>query len=103
MKASIISFEEHWKRRNKQKVELTAYTDLETYVALQVATWLKLFETAHGRPRTSIEELVEWVETLGPDDDEPMKVLTKSEVQEALNQNFDRLLEISKILKGEST
>ena len=34
----VISFEEHWKRRNKQKVELTAYTDLETHVALQVAT-----------------------------------------------------------------
>ncbi len=93
----IVDFEERWKHRNKEKIQ-HAHADATTYWILQVAAWLKLFETVHGRAYTSIEELGEWVETLGLDEDEPTMVLTKSEMQEALEKNSGRLLKLRRQL-----
>jgi hypothetical protein len=94
----IVSFQEQWRLRNKQKAQLIEDAGLRTDVILQIAVWLKLFKAEHDRPHASIEELVEWTDKLGPDD-LPAKVLTKSEIRKALNQDFDRLLEIWKSLK----
>ena len=68
-------------------VKSSVKRDAEIYRLLQATALMKLFHAAHRRDAASIKELSDWVAKTRPEPKDPinpMTVLTKDEIDEAL-------------------